>query len=58
MGEVDPAFVQEQEHRPKLSIIEAKGIPEIDLSLIFHHDVPNPSAIDALVKEIGSACKE
>ncbi|CAJ2654218.1 unnamed protein product [Trifolium pratense] len=58
MVEVDPAFVQEQEHRPKFSIIEAKGIPEIDLSPIFHHDVPNPSAIDALVKEIGSACKE
>ncbi|WJX44329.1 hypothetical protein P8452_31317 [Trifolium repens] len=58
MGEVDPAFVQEQEHRPKLSIIEAKGIPEIDLSPILHHEVPNPSAIDALVKEIGTACKE
>ncbi|GAU31827.1 hypothetical protein TSUD_58280 [Trifolium subterraneum] len=58
MGEVDPAFVQEQEHRPKLSIIEAKGIPEIDLSPILNHDVQNQSAIDALVKEIGSASKE
>jgi isopenicillin N synthase-like dioxygenase len=58
MGEVDPAFVQEQEHRPKLSIIEAKGIPEIDLSPILHHGVPDTSAIDALVKEIGTACKE
>ncbi|XP_058730769.1 protein DMR6-LIKE OXYGENASE 1-like [Vicia villosa] len=58
MGEVDPAFVQEQEHRPKLSIIEAKGIPEIDLSPLFHHEAPNPSAIEGLVKEIGSACKE
>ncbi|XP_058730763.1 protein DMR6-LIKE OXYGENASE 2-like isoform X2 [Vicia villosa] len=58
MGEVDTAFVQELEHRPKLSIIEAQGIPEIDLSPIFHHEVPNPSAVDALVKEIGSACKE
>jgi isopenicillin N synthase-like dioxygenase len=59
MGEVDPAFVQDEEHRPKLSIIEAKGIPEIDLSPILHHDkVPNPSSIESLVKEIGSACKE
>ncbi|CAL5213212.1 unnamed protein product [Lathyrus oleraceus] len=58
MGEIDPAFVQEQEHRPKLSIIEAQGIPEIDLSPLFHHEAPNPSAIEGLVKEIGSACKE
>ncbi|XP_058730768.1 protein DMR6-LIKE OXYGENASE 1-like [Vicia villosa] len=58
MGDIDPAFVQEQEHRPKLSIIEAQGIPEIDLSPLFHHQVPNPSAIESLVKEIGSACKE
>jgi isopenicillin N synthase-like dioxygenase len=58
MGEVDPAFVQEQEHRPKLSIIEAEGIPEIDLSPILHHAVPNPSDIENLVKEIGSASKE
>ncbi|XP_058733847.1 protein DMR6-LIKE OXYGENASE 2-like [Vicia villosa] len=58
MGEVDPAFVQDQQHRPKLSIIEAQAIPEIDLSPIFHHEVPNPSAIDSLVKEIGSACEE
>ncbi|AES90246.1 protein DMR6-LIKE OXYGENASE 1 [Medicago truncatula] len=57
MGEVDPTFVQELEHRPKLSLIEAKGIPEIDLSPIFHNEVPNPSAIESLVKEIGSACK-
>lgn len=58
MGEIDSAFVQEQEHRPKLSIIEAQGIPEIDLSPLFHHQLPNPSAIEGLVKEIGSACKE
>jgi len=58
MGELDPAFVQEQEHRPKLSTIEAEGIPEIDLSSIFHHEVKDQSAIDSLVKKIGSACKE
>ncbi|KAI5386865.1 hypothetical protein KIW84_073129 [Lathyrus oleraceus] len=58
MGEIDPAFVQEQEHRPKLSIIKAKGIPEIDLSPLFHRQVPNPPAVESLVKEIRSACKE
>nr|AFK35463.1 unknown [Lotus japonicus] len=30
MGEIDPAFVQAPEHRPKLSVIEAEGIPVID----------------------------
>jgi len=58
MGEVDPAFVQELEHRPNLSIIEAEGIPEIDLSPILHHEVQDQSAIENLVKEIGSASKE
>lgn len=60
MGEVDPAFLQDPEHRPKLSTIEAKGIPIIDLSpIIHHHAVPDPSsAIEGLIKEIGSACKE
>ena len=32
MGEVDPAFVQDAQHRPKLAVIEAEGIPLIDLS--------------------------
>ncbi|KAG5023179.1 hypothetical protein JHK82_019082 [Glycine max] len=27
MGEIDAAFIQSPEHRPKLSIIEAEGIP-------------------------------
>ncbi|XP_061373417.1 jasmonate-induced oxygenase 2-like [Gastrolobium bilobum] len=58
MGEVDPVFIQDPEHRPKLSIIEAEGIPVIDLSSIIQHTVQDPSAIEGLVKEIGIACKE
>ncbi|XP_027347582.1 probable 2-oxoglutarate-dependent dioxygenase At5g05600 [Abrus precatorius] len=58
MGEVNPAFIQDPQHRPKLSTIQAEGIPVIDLSPITHHTVSDPSAIEALVKEIGSACKE
>ncbi|XP_027347156.1 protein DMR6-LIKE OXYGENASE 1-like [Abrus precatorius] len=58
MGEVDPAFIQDPQHRPKLSSIQAEGIPVIDLSPITRHTFSDPSAIEALVKEIGSACKE
>ena len=64
MGEVDPAFIQPPEHRPNISIIheEDQGIPVIDLSPI-HHQLENdavsdPSTIEAVVKEIGRACKE
>ncbi|CBI32489.3 jasmonate-induced oxygenase 2 [Vitis vinifera] len=32
MGEVDPAFIQDTQHRPELAVIEAEGIPLIDLS--------------------------
>ncbi|KAK9060365.1 hypothetical protein SSX86_021069 [Deinandra increscens subsp. villosa] len=32
MGAVDPTFIQELEHRPKPAVIEAHGIPQIDLS--------------------------
>ncbi|KAK9286439.1 hypothetical protein L1049_014836 [Liquidambar formosana] len=55
MGEVDPAFIQAIEHRPKPTIIEAEGIPVIDLSLINSSD---PNVIAGLVAEIGHACKE
>ncbi|XP_019445764.1 PREDICTED: protein DOWNY MILDEW RESISTANCE 6-like isoform X2 [Lupinus angustifolius] len=58
MGEVDPAFIQDPEHRPKLSPIEATGIPVIDLSPIINKTVKDPSAIEGLVKEIGTACKD
>ncbi|KAK9988336.1 hypothetical protein SO802_028575 [Lithocarpus litseifolius] len=56
MGAVDPAFIQEPEHRPRISYIEGQGIPLIDLSPI--HSSDNVSAIEGLFKEIGSACKE
>ncbi|KAL5562499.1 hypothetical protein UlMin_032246 [Ulmus minor] len=59
MGEVDSAFIQAPEHRPKLVPTEAKGIPLIDLSAINSIDSePDQAAIDELVREIGSACKE
>ncbi|KAK7362687.1 hypothetical protein VNO77_04807 [Canavalia gladiata] len=58
MGEVDPAFIQDAQHRPKFSIIQDEGIPVIDLSPITNHTDSDPSAIEALVKEIGNACKE
>jgi isopenicillin N synthase-like dioxygenase len=48
MGNIDQAFIQELEHRPKSSINEAEGIPLIDLS---------QNKIETLVKEIGNACK-
>ncbi|OMP01571.1 Isopenicillin N synthase [Corchorus olitorius] len=59
MGEVDPAFIQELEHRPKLSTIEAEGIPLIDLSVLNSADAePDPNTLQSLVSEIGNACKE
>nr|AFK34917.1 unknown [Lotus japonicus] len=58
MGEVDPAFIQEPEHRPNLSIIQAEGIPVIDLSPIINKTLSDPSAIEGLVKKVGRACKE
>ncbi|KAJ8763392.1 hypothetical protein K2173_002275 [Erythroxylum novogranatense] len=58
MGEVDPAFVQALEHRPKLEVVEAEGIPLIDLSMLSSHNATSdPLALDGLVKEIGSACR-
>lgn len=33
MGEVDGSFIEAVEHRPKLSITEAEGIPLVDLSV-------------------------
>ena len=62
MGEIDSAFVQAPEHRPKSSVIIAEGIPLIDLSPIDYHDeddaILDTAAMESLVKEIGSACKE
>ncbi|KAL2344874.1 hypothetical protein Fmac_006159 [Flemingia macrophylla] len=58
MGEVDTAFIQDPEHMPNLSPIQVEGMPIIDLSPITNHTVSDPSAIESLVKDIGSACKE
>ena len=59
MGEVDPAFIQEPEHRPSLTVTEAEGVPLIDLSPITNSKNNDSSAaIEGLVKEIGSACKK
>ncbi|BAT97189.1 2-oxoglutarate-dependent dioxygenase [Vigna angularis] len=58
MGEVEPAFIQELQHRPKLCVIEAEEIPVIDLSPVTKEAVSEASSIERLVKEIGSACKE
>lgn len=46
--EVDPAFIQAPQHRPKPTTVEAQGIPLIDLS--------RPT--EDLVREIGGACSE
>ncbi|XP_052191760.1 protein DMR6-LIKE OXYGENASE 2-like [Diospyros lotus] len=51
MGDVDPAFIQAAEHRPKLSFTEAQGIPLIDLNSSSY------AATKDLVDEIGAACK-
>lgn len=48
MAEVDPSFIQAIEHRPKLTVTEAQGIPLIDLSI---------SNTQLLVSQIGDACK-
>ncbi|CAH1443598.1 unnamed protein product [Lactuca virosa] len=56
MGEVDPAFIQELEHRPKLAALEAQGIPQIDLSPIINSSTA-ASAIEDLVNQVHDACK-
>ncbi|KAJ7967407.1 2-oxoglutarate and Fe(II)-dependent oxygenase superfamily protein [Quillaja saponaria] len=62
MGEVDTAFIQDPEHRPKPSIIQVEGIPLIDLSPLNTQEaadsISDPSAIKDLVKEIGKACRD
>ncbi|KAF8409990.1 hypothetical protein HHK36_002510 [Tetracentron sinense] len=58
MGEIDPAFVQAIEHRPKQTIVEAGEIPLIDLSLLNDPDTfDDPRALAGLVAQIVDACK-
>ncbi|KAI3803679.1 hypothetical protein L1987_31839 [Smallanthus sonchifolius] len=53
MGAVDPTFIQEPQHRPKLTVTEAQGIPQIDLSPLTHL---SPDIQD-LVDEVRHACE-
>lgn len=57
MGEVDPAFIQALEHRPKSELIQADGIPLIDLSPLNSPDF-DPDALERLVSKIGEACEK
>ncbi|KAJ4827422.1 hypothetical protein Tsubulata_011069 [Turnera subulata] len=56
--EVDPAFIQTPEHRPKLEITKAEGIPIIDLSILNSPDTNSSADLEGLVKEVGEACKK
>lgn len=61
MGEVDPAFIQDVEHRPKLTITEAEGIPVIDLSILNYPDFSSEKyskELETLVAEISDASKK
>jgi len=58
MGEVDPAFIQYPQHRPKFSTIQPEDIPVIDISPITNHTASDPCSIEGLVKEIRNASKE
>ncbi|XP_055814772.1 protein DMR6-LIKE OXYGENASE 2-like [Solanum dulcamara] len=61
MGEVDSAFIQDVEHRPKLTITEAEGIPVIDLSTLNSPDTStekNCKELASLVAEVKNACKK
>ncbi|CAK9315828.1 unnamed protein product [Citrullus colocynthis] len=50
------AFIQDHEHRPKLTISEADGIPTIDLSPIFNS--PGGDFPHDLVRQIASASRD
>ncbi|CAI9104398.1 OLC1v1003060C1 [Oldenlandia corymbosa var. corymbosa] len=57
MVEVDPAFFQDPEHRPKLVRIEDEGIPLIDLSVLNQSSVSQDD-MARLVSEIGDASQK
>jgi isopenicillin N synthase-like dioxygenase len=55
MGEVDSAFIQAVEHRPKLRPVEVVDeIPVIDLSNILN---PAHNNTQKVISDIGSACE-
>ncbi|KAJ1440318.1 Oxoglutarate/iron-dependent dioxygenase [Sesbania bispinosa] len=49
MGDIDPAFIQSTEHRPKATFVDVGEIPIIDLS---------ESEEEELISKIGKACEE
>ena len=60
--QIDPAFIQEAQHRPKPTISEAGGIPLIDLSPLLATPTPTggdqiPEALQGLVAEVEAACR-
>lgn len=57
MGEVDPDFIQPLEHQPKPSVLEAEGIPLIDLSP-FDSQESDAESLHRLVAEVGEACRK
>ncbi|KAK6928949.1 Isopenicillin N synthase-like, Fe(2+) 2OG dioxygenase domain [Dillenia turbinata] len=60
MGEIDPAFIQSIEHRPKLDFLAGGGIPLIDLSALINSSdgLSNSKAIAGLVEQVGDACEK
>ncbi|GAB4853952.1 hypothetical protein Ancab_040609 [Ancistrocladus abbreviatus] len=65
MVEIDPAFIQALEHRPKPTIMEADQIPIVNLALINSLDSlsnnnnnTHSSSTADVVAEIGDACKK
>lgn len=60
---VDPAFIQYPEHRPDPTVVEASGIPQIDLSPLLHSPIPDagntaPPALSDLLAEVEAACRD
>lgn len=59
MGEIDEAFIQSIEHRPKSTTVDAQGIPVIDLSALNcqHCSSNSSSSVEDLIVQVGEACK-
>ncbi|EHA8591797.1 putative 2-oxoglutarate-dependent dioxygenase [Cocos nucifera] len=61
--DVDPAFVQSPEHRPDPTVVEASGIPQIDLSPLLDSPIldsgdASPQALSDLLAEVDAACRD
>lgn len=55
---MEQGFVQAPEHRPKPTVIEASGIPVIDISPLLASSGDQAAHVDALAAEVGAACRE